>query len=437
MLPTGHAAETWYEATAQRGLARPKLSTETQVEVCVIGGGLAGLNTALELAKRGKRVVLLEAKSLAWGASGRNGGFVSNGFALGLDEIAAYAGLDAAKALFNLSRLGTEFVRREVAGDAGIKAGDGWIVARRYDNGERLMAYRDRLERVFGDQRQFLATEETRELLNSPRYFQSLYDPSAFHVHPLRYALLIARNAEAQGAMLHEQSAALEVSGMPGNWVVRTANGSVRADHVVHAVSALDGNIHAVTGRAVLPVATYVAVTDFIEQDAIRTGSAISDSRRAGNYYRLVGEGRVLWGGAITTKVSEPKRLAFRMREDLGSVFSQLRAVHMDYAWAGVMGYARHKMPLIGGDGRGLWWATAFGGHGMNTTAMAGILLARAIVDGDDEYRRFVLFAPQWLGGPFGRAAVQASYWWMQLRDRFDEIKPSRPSSRTKRIFRA
>ncbi|MBC8038388.1 MAG: FAD-binding oxidoreductase, partial [Rhizobiales bacterium] len=386
--------------------------------------------------RAGKRVILLEAKSIAWGASGRNGGFVSNGFAESLDKISAHTGLHAAKALFNLSRFGTEFVRREVAGDTGVKGGDGWIVARRYDGGQKLEIYRERQERIFGDERQFLSTKETRARLNSPRYFQSLYDPSAFHVHPLRYALLISRRAEATGAVLHEQSPALEVTGSSGNWLVRTAAGSVRTAHVVYAVSSLDRRIHALTGRAVLPVATYVAVTESLQQDAIRTESAVSDSRRAGNYFRLVGEDRILWGGAITTRLAAPARLAHRMKSDMLSVFPQLGKPRVEYAWAGLMGYARHKMPLIGGDGQGQWWATAFGGHGLNTTAMAGILLARAIVGGDDEYRRFTPFAPQWVGGPLGRAAVQASYWWMQARDRMDEMKLSRPAKPTKTIFK-
>jgi hypothetical protein len=244
MLPTGHAAETWYEATAHRGQTRPQLTGETNADACIIGGGLAGLTTALELARAGKRVVVLEAKSLAWGASGRNGGFVSNGFAESLDGIAARAGIDAAKALFSLSRLGTEFVRREAAGDDSIRAGEGWIVARRYDDRQKLKVYRERLVRVFGDERQFLDTEETRARLDSSRYFQSLYDSSAFHLHPLRYALLIARRAEAAGATLHEYSPALETTGAGGNLVVRTSQGKVRAAHVVHAVSALDRRIH-------------------------------------------------------------------------------------------------------------------------------------------------------------------------------------------------
>ena len=105
------------------------------------------------------------------------------------------------------------------------------------------------------------------------------------------------------------------------------------------------------------------------------------------------------------------------------SVFPQLGNSAVDYAWAGIMGYALHKMPLIGRAADGQFYASAFGGHGLNTTAMAGILIARAIADGDDEYRRFSVFAPRWAGGPFGRFGVQGSYWWMQLRDLVDEAR--------------
>ena len=420
MQPT----ETWYEATATRGPPRPPISGEVEADACVIGGGLAGLTTVLELARRGKRVVLLEAKCIAWAASGRNGGFVSNGFAEGLDKVAARVGRDGARSLFNLSCFGTEFIRREIAeGDPSIKMGEGWIGARRYDCGTKLRAYRDHLEVAYGDKREFLDIEETRARLNSQRYFQSLYDPSAFHMHPLRYALMIAAKAENASAVLYEQSPALEVSGSSGKWQVRSVDGAVNAAHVVYAVSSLDRRIHAMTGRAVLPVATYVAVTEPLVQNAIRTSSAVSDSRRAGNYYRLVDEGRILWGGAITTKVSEPALLAAHMKADMLSVYPQLGSPAMAFAWMGLMAYALHKMPLIGGDGQGQWWATAFGGHGMNTTAMAGILLARAIADGDDEYRRFAPFGLSWAGGSLGRAGVQASYWWMKMRDRIDEMK--------------
>jgi gamma-glutamylputrescine oxidase len=422
MIDGNYSETTWYEATAVRGMPRPPLRGREEVDVCVIGGGLAGLTTALELSRRGNTVALLEAKRIAWGASGRNGGFVSNGFAEGMDKVAARVGLDAARALYHLSRFGTEYVRREIAeGDPSIKMGDGWLGCLRHSNAGKKQAAVAAMVRDYGQQLQFLDIAETRARVNTPRYFQSSLDPSAFHMHPLRYALMIAGKAEAAGAKIFEMSPALAVTGGGGAYRIATERGEIRCRDVVYCVSSLDRNIHAETGRAILPVATYVAVTEPLHQDVIRTRSAISDSRRAGNYYRLVDEDRLLWGGAITTRVTEPSRLAERMKGDMVSVFPQLGNPRIDYAWAGLMGYARHFMPLIGGDGKGQWWATAFGGHGMNTTAMGGILMARAIAAKDDEYRRFAPFAPQWAGGPFGRAGVQAGYWYMQLKDRLDE----------------
>jgi gamma-glutamylputrescine oxidase len=398
------------------------LAGRAEADVCVVGGGLAGLTTALELARRGVSVILLEARRIAWGASGRNGGFVSNGFAEGMDKVKARVGLDAAKALYQLSQFGTEYVRREIAeGDPSIKMGEGWQGCIRYDNAAEKQAGIAAMARDYGQELRFLDVAETRARVSTERYFQSSYDPTAFHMHPLRYALMIAATAEAAGARLFEMTPARTVVRDGNGWRVSGTGGDVRCRDVVYCVSSLDRSLHGATVRAILPVATYVAVTEPLVQDLIRTRSAISDSRRAGNYYRLVDEGRLLWGGSITTRVSAPARLAERMKADMLSVFPALGNPKIDYAWAGLMGYARHFMPLIGSDGQGQWWATAFGGHGMNTTAMGGILMARAIAQKDDEYRRFAPYAPEWAGGPFGRVAVQVGYWGMQVRDLMDE----------------
>ena len=422
MIDANDSERTWYEATANRGAHRPSPTGRVEVDACVVGGGLAGLTTALELARRGVSVALLEARRIAWGASGRNGGFVSNGFAEGMGNVAAKVGLDAAKALYQLSRHGTEYVRREIAeGDATIKMGEGWQGCLRYSNATAKKKAIAGMTRDYGQEMEFFDVAETRARVNSTRYFQSSYDPTAFHMHPLRYALMIAAKAETAGARLFENAAALSVTKDGNRWVVRTKGAEVRCANVVYCVSSLGRSLHAETGRAILPVATYVAVTEPLRQDLIRTRSAISDSRRANNYYRLVNEGRILWGGAITTRVSEPAHLGERMKADMLSVFPSLGNPKMDYAWAGLMGYARHFMPLIGSDGQGQWWATAFGGHGMNTTAMGGILMARAIAAKDDEYRRFAPFGLQWAGGPFGRVGVQAGYWYMQMKDKIDE----------------
>ena len=144
---------TWYEATANRGLPRPGLSGAVEAEICVIGGGLAGLTTALELARRGRSVALLEGHRLAGAASGRNGGFVSNGFAEGMDKVAGRVGLDAAQALYRLSQFGTEFVRREIAeSDPTIRMGDGWLGAIRYDNAAEKQAGIAAMARDYGQE---------------------------------------------------------------------------------------------------------------------------------------------------------------------------------------------------------------------------------------------------------------------------------------------
>jgi glycine/D-amino acid oxidase-like deaminating enzyme len=412
---------TWYEATVTRPAPGPPLAGAIEADVCVIGGGLAGIVTTLELARRGRRVALLEANRLAWGASGRNGGFVSNGFAERSHEIAKRIGMDAARALYRLSSHGTEYLRRELS--PGIKMGDGILLALRHRDPEHPAAYRDLMNREFDEEFVLLSPGETRQRLNSPRYFDGLFNPRGFHVHPLRLALLLARRAGEAGAIVNEESRALGVERAANRFRVVTAAGSVLTPNVVYCVSALDRALHPATGRAILPVATYVAVTEPLTQDAIAPGPAYADTRRAGDYYRVIDEGRIQWGGRITTRASEPARLAARMKRDMVATFPQLAGATMQYAWAGLMGYAVHQMPLIGIDGAGQWFATAFGGHGLNTAAMAGQLVARAIADGDDEYRRFAVFAPQWAGGPFGRIAVQGSYWWMQLRDRFDESR--------------
>jgi gamma-glutamylputrescine oxidase len=208
-----------------------------------------------------------------------------------------------------------------------------------------------------------------------------------------------------------------------------TAQGRITADHVVHCMSAHDRHLAGAAGRALQPVATYVAVTEALGERAalaIGTEAAVSDTRRSGDYYRRITDGRILWGGRITTRVSEPKQLAADMKRDMLGVYPQLGHPRMEFAWSGIMSYAIHKMPIVAEIAPGQWAATAFGGHGLNTTAMAGILIARAIADKDTEWRRFMAFGTPWAGGLAGRVGVQLSYWHMQLQDRIDERRASR-----------
>lgn len=413
-------SSVWYET----GVTREPLDAfpvGRSFDACVIGGGLAGLTTALELAEKGLSVIVLEAWLVGSGASGRNGGFVGNGFALGYSDLVRKVGREAARKLYALSKQGTEYVRGRIAAhDPTIKMGDGMLTAIRHRQGG-MEAYALTLHDELAEPVKFLPAAVLREKLDSVRYHGAIYNASVFHIQPLRYVLLLATLARRAGAVIVENCGAQSVEKQGAHFVVHTGQGRVSAQHVIHCVSSLGGPLKNPVSNAVLPVATYIAVTAPLVQSAIKTHAAIADTRRAGDYYRLIDEGRILWGGRITTRVTEPSRLAERMKRDMLSVFPQLGDPQMDYAWAGLMGYAVHKMPIILQTPDGQWHATAFGGHGLNTTAMAGLLVSRAILTGDDEIKRFQPFGPAYTFGPLARLGVQGSYWWMQARDKWDE----------------
>lgn len=422
----GHV-DTHYLAAASELPVFEPFRGKAEAEVCVIGGGLAGLWTARELARSGVSVMLLEAQRLAFGASGRNGGFVSPGFAESLFAIEETVGLDHARALFRASSEGVGLVRALIrdAGRDDIVQGHGWLKLVRHGDIAALERTAERMARDYGQVYEFIGRDDLARHVTSVSYHAGLLDPLPFHVQPLELAALLARQAAAAGVRIFEKSRVRRISATRKGFAVRANWGRIDAGQVVLATSALGGP-SARMNAAILPVSTYMVSARSKSLDrAVRFTGCIADTRRAGDYYRVVGQGearRLLWGGRITTRVSRPMRLAAMLRDDMLSVYPQLAAdLEIERAWSGVMGYARHKMPVIGRLGRGLWMVSAFGGHGLNTTAMGGAMIARAIARGDDEWRLFEPFGAPRAGGLLGRLAVQLEYWRLQWLDRRDE----------------
>ncbi|WP_028353282.1 NAD(P)/FAD-dependent oxidoreductase [Bordetella petrii] len=404
-------AHTRYDALA--GLA--------DTEVCVVGGGLAGLTAALELARRGRQVTLLEARRVGWGASGRNGGSVSPAFSAGADLIRKRVGQRGYEALYRLSIEGVEIIRaniRDLAIDDARKV-DGRLRVLRYDDTDALRRYCDE-QRQFGRDVQLLARDEVRELLRSEAYFQGIYDPASFHFHPLNYARALARECVRLGVRIHEDSPVRSADLAGAVKRLATPEATIEAQTVLIATGGYADGLVPALRRAMLPIATYIMLTEPLGErvrEAIRTDAAIGDTRRAGNYYRVVEGGRISWGSHITTRIDDPPDLAESLRAELLSVYPQLAGVRVEVAWSGRMSYARHLMPQIGRLQPGVWYCTAFGGHGMNTTAIGGRVVAEGICGESERYRQFAPFGLDWNGGPLGTAAVQMTYWSYQARD--------------------
>ncbi len=323
---------TYYSRTKADDFARPTLEREITADVAVIGGGLAGLSAALQMARAGKKVAVLEAESIGFGASGRNGGFVSPGFATGGDAIAARAGSNVARTLHEMSIEGVEFVRQNIASlnIEEAQLSPGIMSVRRHDDGDSLKHYADELYRDYGYKLDFHTTAETRNILNSRRYFQSVTDPNAFHIHPLNYLRALGREIERLGGRIFEHSRVVQLLDHGDGKLVKTAQGQVKAGAVLITTGGYTDGLVGQIKRAYLPIATYVMVSEEAPEliaSAIRTTSAIGDNRRAGDYYRVIDGGRrLLWGGRITTRAADTPGVVRELRSEMeGPTLSSLR----------------------------------------------------------------------------------------------------------------
>ena len=349
--------DSWYQA---RSAAVPEYATfagKSSFDVAVIGGGLAGITAALEIVRRGKSVALFESERVGCGASGRNGGFVSAGFAESIEKISTRVGADDARTLMGLSREGVNYIRDAIKtfSMTDIDPVSGWLNAQRFDDPAPIMARAERSSEEFGRPLEYMDSDKVRSLLKSERYFQGLYDADAFHLDPLQYTRQLAGAALAAGVSIFENSNVVAFRENTNRFEIVTDGGTARCGKVIVAGSAYLKRIFPEIRRGVLPVATHVVVTKPFSgspDHAINFSGAVSDTRRAGNYYRLLpdkGDGvRLLWGGRITTGTRPPRYLASQMRRDIARTYPQFGQVEIEHAWSGLMGYATHKMPLIG-----------------------------------------------------------------------------------------
>jgi gamma-glutamylputrescine oxidase len=407
-------ADSWYEATRVASPQRARLNYELDIDVCVIGAGLAGLTVAREIAKRGWSVAVLEAKRVAWAASGRNAGFVLPGFHDDVDTMVERIGLDHAKELYALSKQGVDYVRRaiEETGMPGVAPVPGWLNVSKTDDDDTVRAQVERL-RWIGAECEAWATARVREALPNPRYFGAIHYPNAFHIHPLNYALGLAADVEAAGVRIFEDTPALSFDPSGVRKRIATPNARVRAPNVVLACNVHLGELMPQLAATLLPITTFVMVTEPIPalNEVIRYRGGVSDSDRADNHYRIVDGNRLQWAGRMRVWDAAPRFIARSLVNDIRRNFPALGKVEAAHLWRGTLGRAIHRMPQIGAIEPGLWVASGFGGHGLNTTAMAGELIARGIAENDESWRLFTPYELVWAGGMLGRALAQGLYW--------------------------
>lgn len=417
-----HPDMTYYRASSA-GARYPSLQGRQEADVVIVGGGFAGLATALGLLERGARsIAVLEAEQIGFGASGRNGGFVFGGFSLGNAELIRQLGRPRARALYQLTLDAVALIRQRIEryridcdrNDAGV------LLANWFDDDRILQQTREFMLREFEVDWAPVSRAQCRDWLRTDRYFGALHERNAFHFHPLKYAQGIAASLQDGGVALYEQSRVDEITSDGRGHRVRTATGEILCRELVLCCGGYLGRLYPALAQSVLPIATYVMATEPLGErlvSAMQTSAAVYDTRFAFDYYRPLADSRLLWGGRISIKNRSPKAVADLLYRDLLKVYPQLEGVKVAHAWSGLMSYARHQMPQIGCLPNGIWYAMGFGGHGVGPTTLAGEVLAKAIYERvaiPDGLDRFGL-PPTY--GPLGLLAAQLTYWYYELRD--------------------
>jgi len=385
--------DSYYSRTLSNDPPHPELDEEVKTPVCVIGGGMAGSALVLGLAERGvKNPVLVEANRIGWGASGRNGGFISAGYSRPPFDIVKKVGESHARDLYGLTQTAMKLIRKRMEGveDDLLDPNTGILNVSWFNETEKIRTYVERMNEVFGETFEFWPREKVREYFTTERYYDAYFKTGGLIANVLKYTGHVAKLAKDLGAGIYEKSPVEKVRKVGDQWHVKTPKGTVIADQIVYCCSAYIGNLKMRLANATLPVATYVLLTEPLGdrmQTAIRAKHGASDNRTSSNYYRPLPDGRLLWGGRVSMFHPSQEALKTIMIKDLLHVYPQLKGIKAEVAWGGHMGYTKHKMPQIGKLKDGSWYCQGFCGHGMCSTVAGAEVAAAAIATGDETYR--------------------------------------------------
>jgi gamma-glutamylputrescine oxidase len=400
---------SYYAATANAWDTQPRYVGKGNYDVAVIGGGFTGLSAALACAEKGLKVILLEAKTIGFGASGRNGGQLIPGLRWSMREIDEEFGRERSQAIFDLAygavgRVHERIAKHDIQCD--LKAGH-LEAAYKPAHFDAMQRDADFLAKEFGWESDIVQPEDMGQHINGGGYHGGIYDTQGGHFHPLNYALGLAQAAKNAGVAIFENS--------------RTWPGDANAEYFIMATDTWMGEEVRDLSGYTIPIMNYNVATAPLPNavQLFPSDAAIADSRFVLNYFRLSADKRLIFGGGEKYVQTPPADIAGFVRKHIADVFPHLANTPIDYAWGGAVGVTMNRLPHMGRKGN-VFFAHGFSGHGALITTLAGEFMAEAVAG---TMERFDVFAnlphrPFPGGKMFARPLATLGLLYYALRDR-------------------
>jgi gamma-glutamylputrescine oxidase len=384
----------YYATSAPPAPIRPALPGDLAVDVCVVGAGFTGLSAALHLAEQGVRVAVVEAETVGFGASGRNGGQIHTGLNQTQAELERWLGAGHARDLWNLTEESKALVRALIAQhEIACELKPGLVIAAHDAHAARELADdTEHLAKAYNySSARMMDRQETAAQLGTSIYPAARYDAGGGHLHPLRYVRGLAVAAEKAGAAIFEHTKALSLG--REHATVRCAAGTVTADHVILACDAFMASIAPELSRYIGHVESFITATAPLPPDlaaqVLPCDAAVADTRHVLDYYRKSADGRLLFAGR-ESYFAIPDDIARVVRPRMLKVYPMLADVPTEFAWSGSVGLTLSRMPQFGRLSERIYFAQGYSGQGVALTAIAGLLMAEAI---QGQAERFDVFA--------------------------------------------
>jgi gamma-glutamylputrescine oxidase len=426
--PTHDYPDSYYAASANRRLDLPRLQGEETADVCIIGGGYTGLSSAIHLAERGFRVVLLEAERIGWGASGRNGGQCTVGQRQSQEYLEEKFGLEEAHRLWDLGVEAVDVVRELISRfgiSCDLKRGNLQVAAKRSD-AEWYRGHAEHMRASYGLDCRFVSGEELEFLAGTASFRGGLLEQVSAHLHPLNYALGLADAATSLGVRLYERS---RVTGYDkaSPIFVRTREGRVRASYVVLACNGYLEKLEPRVAGRIMPINNFVLATEVLDERRQQQFNpqdlCMYDAKFVVNYWKLTGDGRMLFGGGENYTRRFPSDIKSFVRKYMLQLYPAAEDLRIDYGWGGTLAVTMNRLPCFGRLEPDVYYAMGYSGHGVQMATLAGKLIAEAVAGTAERFDVMArLPSPAFPGGTLLRwPGLVAGMMYHALKDRLGD----------------